>query len=202
LVEGLETFRREFAGRYWLEVMLLDGYTTLPPQVRQFADWVRRIRPDKVQLNTAVRPPAETYAMAVPPQRITEITRLFDPRAEVIADYHQRSMQNPSDASPPAILELLRRRPCTEKDLAGGLLMRPIEVAKHLAALEATGLVASQRRDGLVYYHVATQATSEKQDSPPAMLRRGRGSGESEPAGSRGDVSSARTLRRKRTCKS
>ena len=58
LLDGLEMFRRECAGKYWLEVMLLDGYTTLPPQVRQLAEYVRRIRPDKVQLNTAVRPPA------------------------------------------------------------------------------------------------------------------------------------------------
>jgi wyosine [tRNA(Phe)-imidazoG37] synthetase (radical SAM superfamily) len=59
LIEGLEALRREFTGKYWLEVMLLDGYTTLPPQVRQLAALVQRIRPDKVQLYTAVRPPAE-----------------------------------------------------------------------------------------------------------------------------------------------
>ena len=65
LVDGLQAFRREFKGKYWLEVMLLDGYTSLPPQIHQLTDWTRRIRPDKVQLNTAVRPPAEEFAVPV-----------------------------------------------------------------------------------------------------------------------------------------
>jgi wyosine [tRNA(Phe)-imidazoG37] synthetase (radical SAM superfamily) len=133
--------------------MLLDGYTTLPPQIRQLAGLARSIRPDKVQLNTAVRPPAEEYAMAVPPERLHELARRFHPRAEVIAGYRAHPATAESQASGEAILALLRRRPCTEEDLAGGLAMRPIEVARHLAVSEARGQVASQRRGGLVYYH-------------------------------------------------
>ena len=87
LMEGLAAFRREFSGQYWLEVMLLGGYTSLPAQVRQLAEWARRIQPDKVQLNTAVRPPAEDYAMAVPPERLAELARLFEPAAEVVAEH-------------------------------------------------------------------------------------------------------------------
>jgi len=162
LVDGLETFRREFTGKYWLEVMLLDGYTSLPPQVRQLADYARRIRPDKVQLNTAVRPPAEEYAMAAPPQRLAEIAAAFGPGAEVIAEYRGHGISTSSDDGQRAVLELLRRRPCTEADLAGGLAMRPIELAKHLAVLEATGQVASHRRGGLVYYQLARHAASGK----------------------------------------
>lgn len=153
LIEGLEALRREFTGPYWLEVMLLDGYTTLPPQIQQLAALVRRIRPDRVQLNTAVRPPAEEYAMAVPPQRLRELARRFQPRAKVIAEYRGHPTTAESQASGEAILALLRRRPCTEEDLAGGLAMKPIEVAKHLAFLETRGQAASQRRGGLVYYH-------------------------------------------------
>ncbi len=57
LVSGLEQFRREFTGQYWLEVMLLAGHTALPAHVQKIAHWVQRIRPDRVQLNTATRPP-------------------------------------------------------------------------------------------------------------------------------------------------
>ena len=70
LLEGLEALRREFSGKYWLELMLLAGYTALPESVRELAKLARRIQPDKVQLNTAVRPPAEHYAMAVTPERL------------------------------------------------------------------------------------------------------------------------------------
>jgi len=104
-------------------------------------------------LNTAVRPPPEEYAMAVPPERLHELARRFRPRAEVIAEYRGHAATPESQASGEAILTLLRRRPCTEQDLADGLAMKPIEIAKHLALLEANGQVASQRRGGLVYYH-------------------------------------------------
>ena len=52
MVEGLVEFRREFRGQYWLEVFLLDGYTALKFEVAKLAEWVKRIQPDKVQLNT------------------------------------------------------------------------------------------------------------------------------------------------------
>jgi wyosine [tRNA(Phe)-imidazoG37] synthetase (radical SAM superfamily) len=160
LVDGLQAFRREFTGQYWLEVMLLDGYTSLPPQVRQLADWTRRIRPDKVQLNTAVRPPAEEFAMAVPQARLTQLAGRFNPKAEVVAEYHQRGKRFATDANQQSILELLRRRPCTEADVACGLSMRPIEVAKQLADLQAGGLVVSQRRRGQDYYHATQHSAS------------------------------------------
>lgn len=161
LVEGLQAFRRQFTGKYWLEVMLLEGYTSLPPQVRQLADWTRRIRPDRVQLNTAVRPPAEDFAMAVPQARLNQLAGVFSPKAEVVAEYHQQGKRFTTDANQQSILELLRRRPCTEADVAAGLAMRPIETAKHLADLQAGGQVVSQKRGDQVYYH-PTQPSASK----------------------------------------
>ena len=195
IVYGLETFRRQYTGKYWLEVMLLGGYTSLPAQVRQFATLTRRIRPDKVQLNTAVRPPAEEYAMAVPPERLAELARFFTPVAEVIAAYHRRDTQADSNTSTPAILELLRRRPCTEEDLASGLAMRPIELAKHLEVLEAAGRVASQRHGGLVYYQLGRHASSGSVSSLPSKLCGCRTSEEPAPEKSRATGTHKRSLR-------
>ena len=168
LVAGLEQFRREFSGQYWLEVLLLAGHTALPAHVRKIAEWVRRIQPDRIQLNTAVRPPAEEIAMPVPRARLTELARLFRPKAEVIAEYRRRGKRAPTDANQQAFLELLRRRPCTEEDMAGGLALRPIEVAKHLADLEAAGTVTSQRHGGQVYYQLAKGAASKDDAKQPA----------------------------------
>ncbi|MGC8989979.1 MAG: FmdB family zinc ribbon protein [Verrucomicrobiia bacterium] len=88
LVVGLEEFRREFSGQYWLEVLLVAGYTGLPAHVQKIAELVGLIQPDRVQLNTVVRPPAGDFAMPVPQVRLSELARLFKPRAEVIAEHH------------------------------------------------------------------------------------------------------------------
>ena len=152
LVDGLAAFRREFAGEYWLEVMLLDGYTSLPPQVRQLADWTRRIRPDMVQLNTAVRPPAEEYAMAVPLDRLAELARMFEPPAEVVAEHRAQRVSAESQASGEAILALVRRRPCTVEDIAQGLGMKPSEAVRLLADAEARGKLQSARHGPAQFY--------------------------------------------------
>jgi wyosine [tRNA(Phe)-imidazoG37] synthetase (radical SAM superfamily) len=152
LVEGLAAFRREFAGKYWLEVMLLGGYTTLPPQIRQLADWARRICPDKVQLNTAVRPPAEEYAITVPPAQLAELAKLFDPPAEVIAEYKGHRLAFRSHPSRQAILALLRRRPSTVEDVAQGLGINPNEVTKFLVDLQGEGQIQRIRRGSGSFY--------------------------------------------------
>jgi wyosine [tRNA(Phe)-imidazoG37] synthetase (radical SAM superfamily) len=152
LMEGLVALRREFSGPYWLEAMLLAGYTALPDQARQLADCIRRIQPDKVQLNTAVRPPAEDYAMAVAPERLAELARMFKPGAEVIAEHRSRRLPAESPSSSPAVLALIQRRPCTVEDVAQGLLMKRVEVVKVLADLEASGQVQGSPSQNQVFY--------------------------------------------------
>ena len=181
LVSGLEQFRREFTGQYWLEVLLLAGHTALPAHVQKIAEWVRRIQPDRVQLNTAVRPPTEDFAVPVSLARLTELARLFRPKAEVVADYRRRGNHIDADASQQAILELLRRRPCTAEDVVGGLAMRPIEAAKHLAQLEAAGRIVSQQHGGEIYYHLVQRAVAKDAASGAYNFSERRGSIESDP---------------------
>lgn len=152
LIYGLETFRHQFTGNYWLEVMVLGGYTSLPAQVRQLAALTRRIQPDKVQLNTAVRPPAEEYAMAVPPERLAELAQYFKPQAEVIAEHRGRGATVERQPPQHAILALLQRRPCTMEDLGRGLGMKPAEVLKTLDGLLAQGKVQSERHGASQFY--------------------------------------------------
>ena len=152
LLDGLKALRREYRGQYWLEIMLLAGYTALPEAVQQLAKCIREIQPDKVQLNTAVRPPAEPYAMAVPPARLDEFARMFDPPAEVIAEYRGRRGLAEAHASVEAVLTLLQRRPCTLDDVARGLNLKHGEAVKLLEALEVEGKVCSRQHGESCFY--------------------------------------------------
>lgn len=174
VVYGLETFRRQFPGKYWLEVMLLGGYTSLPAQVRQLAGISRRIRPDKVQLNTAVRPPAEEYAMAVPPERLAEMSRMFEPAAEVVAEHRGQRALAESQASADIVLALLQRRPCTVKGISHGLGMKPGEAVKCLADLAMQGKVLCERHGSEEFYRAAnpTPATLSRRSGRRRISRR------------------------------
>jgi len=141
MLEGLIAFRNEFRGRYWLEVFLVGGHTAITAEARKIVECVGRIKPDRVQLNTVTRPPAEDCAVAVPRRRLRELAAMFGPAAEVIADVKGVAIEGGFTATQQTILQLLQRRPCSLEDIAQGLAIHPNEAAKHVERLLARGHV-------------------------------------------------------------
>jgi wyosine [tRNA(Phe)-imidazoG37] synthetase (radical SAM superfamily) len=158
-VEGLVAFRRRFSGKLWLEVLLLAGLTDSHEEVRRIAALAARVGPDRVQLNTVVRPPAESLARAVPGERLQRLAEFFDPPAEVIAEYggHRGGgAAEPAGPEAPAraaeVMGMLARRPCTPEDVAAGLGLHPLEASKLIADLIGRGRLVASERGGRIYY--------------------------------------------------
>jgi wyosine [tRNA(Phe)-imidazoG37] synthetase (radical SAM superfamily) len=152
LVEGMAAFRREFQGQLWLEVFLAAGLNDSEDQVRRMVPLIARIRPDRVQLNTATRPTAETDVRPVPAERLDELARLLGDRAEVVADFKSRQTSAGAALADDRVLATIRRRPVTAEDIATGLGAHPTEVAKALGHLLDAGRIIRTERSGRVYY--------------------------------------------------
>ncbi|KPK51035.1 MAG: hypothetical protein AMK72_00770 [Planctomycetes bacterium SM23_25] len=152
LLEGLVAFRNEYNGMYWLEVFVLAGYTAIPAEAQKLVDWVKKIRPDRVQLNTVTRPPAEDYAMAVDRQRLEHLAAMFEPPAEVIADFRGVHARPEFAATREAVLEMIQRRPCSIDDLVQGLGMHRNEAVKYIEELVAAGSLERRRSVGKLYF--------------------------------------------------
>jgi wyosine [tRNA(Phe)-imidazoG37] synthetase (radical SAM superfamily) len=152
MIEGLVACRNEFSGQYWLEVFLLGGDKAIEADVRKIAAWVQRIRPDRVQLNTVTRPPAEDFAMGVPPDKLANFARYFDPAAEVVAELPSRPSRKSGESSRDELLALLRRRPCTVDDLTCSLRVNRLELLKWLDERAAQGEVERSRHEQKIYY--------------------------------------------------
>jgi wyosine [tRNA(Phe)-imidazoG37] synthetase (radical SAM superfamily) len=153
LVEGLIAMRDEYRGQYWLEVLLLAGLTDTSEEVEKIAAIAKRIRPDRVQLNTCVRPGAESSARLVDRERLLQLARFFSPEAEVIADYQAGQGLVESPVGKKEILDMLSRRPCTAADIAAGLGLHLPEALKDLEELVREGLVDRSRvESGNVHY--------------------------------------------------
>jgi wyosine [tRNA(Phe)-imidazoG37] synthetase (radical SAM superfamily) len=155
MVDGLISFRRESSAEYWLEVFILGGYTALPGEARRIANLARAIGPDRVQLNTVTRPPAEDFAAAVDRARMDELATFFDPPAEVIADYRGTHDLPEFGATRADVLGLISRRPCSVEDIVRGLGLARNEVVKYIGALDAEGLLEKQRVGQRLYYSAA-----------------------------------------------
>ena len=162
MVEGLIAFRNEFTGQYWLEVFLLGGYTAVASDVKEIAAWVRRIRPDRVQLNTVARPPAEDFALGVSSEMLESFSRCFDPFAEIIAERPSRLVKQSLKLDSHALLDLLRRRPCTAEDIALGLGMSRLEAIKEVEVLVAHREIETSLHDGKFYYSVRSAASANQ----------------------------------------
>jgi len=157
MVEGLIAFRQEYGGRYWLEVLLLGGITAVPAEVERIADIAAKIGPDRVHLNTATRPPAEKSALAVQKAELERLAAAFGGTATVVADYPATVRQGEFAARREDVLNLLRRRPCTVDDIAGGLGLHRNEVVKYVEELSSEGLIEASTSDGRVYYAATGQ---------------------------------------------
>jgi wyosine [tRNA(Phe)-imidazoG37] synthetase (radical SAM superfamily) len=152
MLEGLIAFRNEYHGKYWLEVFLLAGHTAVETELRKIIDCVGRIRPDRVQLNTATRPTAEDYAAMVPHEQMTRLAAKFAPPAEVIADYRGVHQQIAFKAGRDSVLEMIQRRPCSLEDIADGLVMHRNEVVKYIEELDAGGHLQKRTSGGKLFY--------------------------------------------------
>ena len=115
--------------------------TDTEPEVRKLADHVARIRPDRVQLNTVTRPPADSVAKTVSRERLEELAGMFTPRAEVIAEFREQHLRELEDVDDKQILDMLRRRPCSIEDIANGMRVNAHQAAKHVEELLAANAI-------------------------------------------------------------
>jgi wyosine [tRNA(Phe)-imidazoG37] synthetase (radical SAM superfamily) len=155
IIAGLAALKRGFSGAFHLEILLVAGLNDGEDELERLRAAVRRIAPDEVHLNTVVRPPAESSAKPVPPERLREIAATFGPRTRIIADYagpvtHARALDLTAE-----IEAYLLRRPATASDLASMLGQDERAVQGTLKGLAAEGRVELVQRDGKVFYRHA-----------------------------------------------
>lgn len=152
MLEGLIRFRRKFRGPIWLEVFILEGISTVLTEAGKIAACADRVKPDRIQLNTAVRPTAEAAASEVPKKKLDELARIFIPEAEIIAAYKKTPEVRDERVNREAVLQMLKRRPCTLDDIADGLELNPNLVVKHLDELVRNGFVELNIKGERLFY--------------------------------------------------
>lgn len=161
IISGLKEFRREFAGRLWLEVMLLRGINDTEAELAALRREIAGIRPDKVQLNTAVRPVVEGWAKPLSPEEMAQAAAFLGGEVEVEIIAAARSTPETFPRlSDEACLEMLARRPMTARDLAQALGVAPEEVASRLAKLARRGLVQQEQHYHEAFYRTAKTAAA------------------------------------------
>ncbi|MCX6354912.1 MAG: radical SAM protein [Candidatus Aureabacteria bacterium] len=159
VVEGIAHFVSDFPGRVWLEVMLVRGVNDSPREIERIAALAAKIRPARVQLNTVVRPPAESCAK---PLRLSELRAarslmtgfLKKIPIDIVAAFGKKQGTSTHTGIEARILAYLERRPGTAKDLSVGISVPSRTVISCIARLLARGRVREKKFRGKKYYSV------------------------------------------------
>ncbi|MGA2679349.1 MAG: radical SAM protein [Sedimentisphaerales bacterium] len=152
LVEGLCALKRDYPGQIWLEVFFVDKLNTDDTQVAKISEAIKKIRPDKVHLNTAVRPTAEKNIEKVAPDKLEEIARRLSPNCEVIADFVSGHCRKTASDVPQTLLSMLKRRPCSLNDVCSVLGLDAADALVYLDELKDQGVIWSENKQGKTFF--------------------------------------------------
>jgi len=155
-IKGLIQFSREFRGEIWLEVLILPGYNDGEENLNALKEAIRRINPDRIQLNTLDRPGTVEGLLPAGMSQLKEIANFFDyKKMEIIAPPEERNQVKSyrSDVES-AILETISRRPCTLADLEKILGLHINEINKYLGVLEEEGRLETVRLERGIFYQL------------------------------------------------
>lgn len=141
VVSGLKALRREYTGQIWLEIMVLKNFNDREEELTALKGLLRELAPDKVQLNTAVRPVADKAAQPLNQEEMTAVARFLGEGIEVAAASRQVAPER-LGLKDRDLLEMLARRPMTPGDLAQALGLSLAQVRERLGRLLKSGLVS------------------------------------------------------------
>ena len=155
LLDGLRAFRREYQGRIWLEVMLLKGLNDTEEELTLLRRALQKIAPDKIQLNTAVRPVVDDTARPLDQVEMEAAAATLGGPVEVIASFSRADIAG-SHHQDEDLVEMLSRRPMTAPDLAQALGLPLTQVVARLKRLQDSGRISHDRYHDEEFYRHQT----------------------------------------------
>ena len=152
IIDGLETLLGRYGGTVLFEILFLDGFNTDEENLARLKEVTDRMPPHKIQINTAVRPGTEREIAPLAPSALENIAARFGPRAEVIAGVRAEAAGREDRAVRETIIAMLRRRPCTPRDISTSLGIPVPETAKILEQLVREGTLSAERHGEALFY--------------------------------------------------
>lgn len=160
MIAGLEALRQAFTGAIWLEVFLIEGLNTSAADLQGIKQAIARIKPDKIQLNTAVRPTAQAGIPRMTAAQMERIAQEIGGNCEIIASF-KHSPSARMERRQEDVLIMLKRRPCTLVDVSQSLGLERQDALRELTTLLNQGHIKSENRAGVLFY-LANEAEHPK----------------------------------------
>ena len=153
LVDGLVTFSREYGGKLWIEVMLVQGLNDSEEALRDIAEVLHQITPDEVHINMPTRPPAETWVFPPDEAGLMRARAILGDIAKVVHPAEGTFDLGGSNTVVEAILGIITRHPMRQEELERTLAQwAPEQIGDVLTELEASGRAQVVERFGAQFW--------------------------------------------------
>jgi wyosine [tRNA(Phe)-imidazoG37] synthetase (radical SAM superfamily) len=154
VIEGLVEFRKIYKGQIWLEILFCRGVNDGKEELMGMKKVVDRIQPDRIHLNTVVRPPSEKWAASLNQEEMEEIKVFFGEKASIITEFDRHPSSVSERDIKEEILKILKRRPLSLSDLSKGMGIPKNELDRYIEPLTQEGKIQTRIFDGAVYYEI------------------------------------------------
>ena len=152
IIDGIKAFRQEYKGRMWIEILFVKGMNDHDEEIFKMKQVLDEINPEKIHLNTVIRPPAYSIAQPVEENRLKEIQKILGERSEIIGFLKEIHKTQEHDVDGQAILALLKRRAMTVDQMTESLAMRKEEIIASLKQLDQGKFIKSYLFNSEEYY--------------------------------------------------
>jgi wyosine [tRNA(Phe)-imidazoG37] synthetase (radical SAM superfamily) len=154
VIEGLVEFRKVYQGQIWLEILFCKGVNDDRNELHQMKGVVNRIQPDRIHINTVVRPPAEPWAAPLSLEEMEEIQAFFGKKASIISEFDRHPLSLPKSNVKEEILRILKRRPLSLVDLSKRMAIPKEELETMMQPMAEEGKIKTRRFGGSIFYEV------------------------------------------------
>lgn len=158
VIEGMKKLRESYQGLLWLEVVLLKGLNDTENEISALKKIIDEISPDKIQLNTVVRPPSDPSARPLDMEHMENIKNIFGNKAEIITYRPLKQEGAEYESHLAAIVEMARRRPVSAVDISNVINLPLEEVESLLKGLVIKGSIERIEHSGNIFYALKLDA--------------------------------------------
>lgn len=156
IIEGLIKFSKEYKGKLFLEILLVKGVNDSDNDLIGLRKVIEKMRVDKIQINTVVRPPAYSEAKPIGEEDKERIKNLLGDFVQIDLVFSGRDGNNKTNVGKEEVKELLKRRPCTFEQISVSLGIDSERLKEILEELEKDlkEKLKIDKFDGEFYYKV------------------------------------------------
>lgn len=154
VAQGLLAFRREFAGKIFLEILLAGGVNDSDDNLGRLKTFCQQLAPDRVDVVTLTRPGTVRAVRPVDGDTLSRWRKALDAGEARAGERREQSQDTLDEARTMEFVQAsLARRPQTVLQLAMALGASPQTVRAAVEALERAGAITARADGGDTYYH-------------------------------------------------